>query len=151
MTDGVDVSSITKSIETLLNDTQDLQQVSVSRGEPINDDPADCPWVGVYRRRHRYDPRTLGRGAGHRQVTADVVLVVQETHMVSGADCEDALDALVADVVGVILTDPSLAGSVDMTNEVVVSYDYDALEDVDEESHFFQTAFVELKMEGRTT
>jgi len=139
----------------MLNNNQDFFQVTVCRGEPINDDPAACPWIGVYRRELRYDPRTLGAGSGNRRMSAEIVIAVQEVSMESGGDCEDLLDELVKDVVDAILTDPTIKANVEMTNEVAAYYSYDALfppslEDAETFGNYFQTAYLTLTMEART-
>lgn len=148
---AIDVSSVTRALETLLLNTQSLTPCTVCRGEPINRDPNACPWIGIYRRQHDYVPRTLGKGSGHRQFTGDIVLIVQETDTTSGGDCEDLLDGKVKDVLDAIFTDPTISQAVDMVNEVKVTYSYDTDGDEDEFNHYFQTAFIQLTLEASTT
>jgi hypothetical protein len=151
MTTTINVSSITRSIETLLNNDQNFEQTTICRGEPVNRDPGNCPWIGIYRKEHRYDPRTLGAGSGHRQFTGDIILIAQETDD-TGADCEDLLDALVKNIFDAIYTDPTILSEVDMTNEAKVSYSYDSFdEEEDEYNHYFQTAFIQLTLEASTS
>jgi hypothetical protein len=143
---GVNVASITEAIKDLLDDDQDFQQVTVCRAEPLNDDPANCPWIGIYRREHRYTPRTLGKGSGHRQFIGDIVIAAQDTSLSDGADCEDLVDLLVTNVIDAVFNDPKLRESCDMTNDVLVTYSYDAAAD-DEHEQYFQTAFIQLTVE----
>jgi hypothetical protein len=156
MTSTTDISSLTKAVEDILNNTQDFDQVTVCRGEPINDDPNMCPWVGIYRREQSLMPRTLGMGQGHRRDQVRLVIAVQDTSLADGGDCEDRVDKLVKDTVDAILGDATIGGLVDMTNEILVAYEYDALfpPQMNKEEgymHYFQTAYVQLTMEGRTS
>ena len=144
---AIDLSGITSEILTLLEHDQDFAHVTLCRAEPINDDPANCPWIGIYRREQRYEPRTLGNSSGHRQYTGDVLIAAQETSLEDGADCEDLLDTLVANVIDAILSDPTLRSTVDITNSIAVTYSYDAAAD-DEHEQYFQTAFIQLTLEA---
>ena len=155
MTDSINISSITLAIEEMLKNNQDLEHVMISRAEPINDDPANCPWIGIYRREHRYKPRTLGAGAGQRMFEGDIVIAIQETSLADGAACEDLLDALVKVVIDLILTDPTITSLVEMTNTLTLTYSYDSLFPTtnDEDNlyeHYFQTAYLQMTMEART-
>ena len=114
MVTSKDVSSITKALEELLVNDQDLEHVTVCRAEPMNEDPSNCPWVGIYRRDIEFNPRTLGMGSGHRDYRGNIVLIVQTSSLSSGASCEDELDSLVEDIVDSILTDPTIRSSIEM-------------------------------------
>lgn len=104
-----------------------------------NDDASRCPWVCVYRFGVRYLPRTLGAGAGFRRQEIDLAIAVQHTDATSGEECEDKLEALLQAVMGAILSDPTIAGTVQMLGESIeVSYpDYQMAED-----QFMQTALI---------
>jgi len=144
-----DISAITKALKDLLNNDQDFEHVMVSRAEPINDDPANCPWVGIYRRDLEFNPRTLGMTSGHRDYRGNIVLIVQASSLASGASCEDELDAMVKNIVDSVLTDPTIRSSIEMLHEVVVSYSYDSASDDDYEA-YHQSAFIQLTVEGKT-
>jgi len=150
MTTSKNMSTITKAVETVLNNDQNFENYTICRGEKVNEDPANCPWIGIYRRSQKYDPRTLGRGVGHRSFEGVVYIIVQETSLKDGSECEDLLDEAVQKVVNAVLTDPQFRSNVDMTNGLVIDYSYDSTSDEEYES-YFQTAFIELTMEGETS
>lgn len=83
-------------------------------------------WVGVYRERIDYPPRTLGLGAGYRNQLIRLFLLVQESDPTSGDECEDRLEELLQNVIGVLLSDPTLKGTVQTLDEFsVVHESYD--------------------------
>lgn len=108
------VADITQAIEAMLNDSPDVGQagVLVERSAEERLTPTLHGWVGIYRDGVDYPPRTLGFGAGMRNQLIRLYLVVQETDPTSGDECEDRLEALKQKVVGVLLSDPSLRGTV---------------------------------------
>ena len=151
MTTTINMATITAAVEELLNRTSSLADVNISRAEPVNDDPDNCPWVGVYRQRQEYNPQTLGKDAGHREFVGSVIVIAQATHQ-SGAECEDELDELVQDVLSAIFTDTELRNTVDMVNDCNVTYSYDAVnEDEEEYENYFQTAIMQITVEADTT
>ncbi len=150
MVTAINLASITQAIESALVNDSNFSDWSISRGEVVNDSPDQCPWVGIYKREQRYEPLTLGRGAGSRRFECNIIIAVQETSFTSGADCEDKLEEGVKNVMTVILTDPQLGGLIDMVNEAKISYSYDAAKDEEDES-YFQTAWIELTVEAQTS
>lgn len=144
------ISAITQAIEELLANDQDFEDTTVCRGEPLNTDPANCPWIGIYRRDLEYEPRTLGLGSGHRGYRGNIVIIAQTSSLASGASCEDELDALVRDIVDAILTDPTIRSSIEALHEVVVTYSYDSVTDDDYEI-YHQSAYIQLTVEGKTS
>ena len=118
------VSEITSAIETMLNEAIDVGQagVMVERSAEERLTPTPHGWVGIYRDGIDYPPRTLGMGSGYRNQLIRLYLVLQETDPTSGDECEDRLEALLQKVVGVLLSDPSLRGTVQTLDAFTVTY-----------------------------
>lgn len=118
----VNVSTITSAIESLLTNHNDLQDVLVERSTEINELPHRCPWVGIYRSGVEYPLRTLGMGSGFRGQRISFVLMAQHSDATSGEECEERLEQLIVNVIGALLSDPSLNGTVDTLDEFSVEY-----------------------------
>lgn len=116
----VNVAKVTTAVVAMLKDA--LTNVAVERSAAVNETPSNCPWVCVYRGSVDYEPGPLGFGNGYRLQKIKLVVLAQHTHASSGDDCEDLLEALVADVVGVLLTDLTLRGTVRVLEEVSTVY-----------------------------
>lgn len=118
------VSEITSAIEGMLNDATDVGQVGVliERSAEERLTPTAHGWVGIYRDSISYPPRTLGMGSGYRMQEIRLFLTLQETDPTSGDECEDRLEALLQKVVGVLLSDPSLRGTVSTLDAFTVTY-----------------------------
>lgn len=84
--------------------------------------PTAHGWVGIYRDGIQYPPRALGMGSGYRMQQIRLYLLVQESDPTSGSECEDRLERLMQKVVGVLLSDPSLKGTVNTLDDFSVSY-----------------------------
>lgn len=110
----INFSEVTKAIEAMLDDAADIGQagVIIERSEEINESPTKHGWIGIYPDQISFPLRTLGMGAGYRNQAIRPFLLVQESDLSSGAECEDRLEALLQKVVGVLLSDPSLRGTV---------------------------------------
>lgn len=124
MIQPVNVSDITRAIVAMLSDDLRIGQagVRVERSEQFDADTND--YVGVYRNSQRFPPRTLGMGTGYRRQDVELVAIVRACNHSSGADCEDRLEEMVQDFVRVLLSDPSLRGTVDnLGEEFEVKYD----------------------------
>lgn len=118
------VSEITRAIQSMLNDSPDVGQagVLVERSGEERLSPTANGWVGIYRDGIDYPPRTLGMGSGYRNQLIRLYLVLQETDPTSGDECEDRLEELLQKVVGVLLSDPSLGGTVQTLDAFTVTY-----------------------------
>lgn len=97
------------------------EQVKVSRSEVVNEDPSTCPWVGIYKRREIFRPRTTQT----RAQDIELVVWLQASHMGSGKECEDRLGFLVANALRVLFSDHTLRGTIQFNNDADVSYVYD--------------------------
>ena len=117
-----DVSDITRAIEAMLNEAVEIGQagVIIERSEEIRETPTKHGWVGIYPDEENYPLRTLGMGSGYRNQLIRPFLLVGESDLTSGADCEDRLSALLRKVVGILLSDTSLRGTVQTIDDFVV-------------------------------
>lgn len=119
-----DVSTITTAIEEMLNDALDVGQagVLIERSCEERLTPTEHGWVGIYRDGIDYPARTLGMGSGYRNQLIRLYLLIQESDPTSGNECEDRLEVLLQKVVGVLLSDPSLKGTVQTLDAFTVTY-----------------------------
>lgn len=117
----INFSDVTRAIEAMLDEAVYIGQagVIVERSEEINESPTAHGWVGIYPDEVACPPRALGMGAGYRNQLIRPFLLVQESDPSSGAECEDRLEALMQKVVGVLLSDTSLRGTVQTLDEFV--------------------------------
>lgn len=116
------IANVTQAVFEMLRDAPDVggKGVMVSRSEEPNETPTLHGWVGVYRDRIDYPTRTLGLGGGYRNQLIRLFLLVQATDASSGSECEDRLEELLQKVIGVLLSDPTLKGTVDTLDEFSV-------------------------------
>jgi len=140
-------TDITKALVNSFKDDNNFSGWNVSRSEYVNEDHALCPWLGVYRQSIDYSPETLGDGPDYWTATMVVRLIVQATNLNCGADCEDDLEGYVKKVMDKVVADTTLGATIDMVNDIKVSYSYVA---EDEETIYFQAAIVELTLEVST-
>lgn len=143
----MDVSSITRGIESDMNGTASLADVTIERGEFLNSNPDAVPWVGIYRREISYDPRTLGNHSRSWQGNLKLTFVCQEASIESGAECEDRLEQLVDKVAQTVFDSPTFKGKVDIVHKMRVEYSY---REGDEESLYFQMAMIHIDAEVST-
>lgn len=118
------IAQITQAIEQMLNDSIEIGQagVIVERSSEERLTPTLHGWVGIYRDGIDYPPRTLGFGAGMRNQLIRLYLLIQESDPTAGDECEDRLETLLQKVVGVLLSDPSLKGTVNTLDAFTVTY-----------------------------
>jgi len=124
----VSVAEITKAVQQQLTGHPLMNGVSVTRSEQITNNASECPWIGIYRARVQYPIRVLGNMGQGRYQRSNLVLVCQETSGSSGAECEDKLEALVANVLIALYDNPLLKpddnspGVIDYIDEIEVNY-----------------------------
>lgn len=108
--------------QMLLADTalMDLKS-NVVNGELINEDPGNCPWVGIYRTSVRFPSRAIGTPGG-RNNNVGLVLITQEQSVEGGEDCARKLEVLNQHVLRVLLNDESLKGLVDVLDDIEIVY-----------------------------
>lgn len=117
----VNVAIVTEALVQQLSEWAALAAVTVLRADKLNETPGRCPWLGVYRDNVEYAIGPLGFGSGFRNQRIALVVVAQAAGS-SGANCEDALEALLREVVGALLTDVTLRGTVRVIEELTVRY-----------------------------
>jgi hypothetical protein len=146
----LDTSTVTAALVTqILNDpTVDSTGARVESNEPMNLDGGRCPWVGIYQTRHDFNTRTLGVASGFRMHRLSIDVVVTETSSTSGADCERKTEKLLSAVVGAILSDTSIGGTMLVTADPFsVTYaNYRA-----EGNAFFKAAVISFTVEVPVT
>lgn len=138
----VDVFQVCVALETMFKDDPDLLalKVNVSVGELINEDPGQCPWLGIYRTGVLYPARTIGAGAGYRRNNVGLVVVTQQSSLESGRECARLLEELNQHVIRVLINDESLKGLVDTLDEPEVTYPKYGLE----QNAYMQTSLVQF-------
>lgn len=119
------VARVTQAVLEMLRDAPDVGAagVEVERSCEPRLSPTTHGWVGVYRDRIDYPSRALGMGSGYRNQMIRLFLLVQETDLTSGTECEDRLEELLQKVIGVLLSDPSLKGTVATLDEFSVRHE----------------------------
>ena len=115
---------------------------AVERCEPEPSDSGSCPWVGIFRVRVSFPPRTLGAGAGFRRQLIRIGVGMAQSDPNGGAECEERLERLVQAVIGAILSDHSLGGTVSTLGDdfELVYPAYEKLQD----QPYLQLAYLEF-------
>jgi hypothetical protein len=119
------VASIAASIQDLLQKWPGLQDVTITRGEFVNQNPDSAPWIGIYPLGIQYPIRSLGLGSGFRKQQISFAVVTQAQTAPSddgGASCMDALEDLNQKVISCILSNDSLGGFVTALDNFSVQY-----------------------------
>jgi len=140
----INVATIMSQLQEWLQDDINLDGFTVERSEFLNEDPGRAAngWIGIYRRAIDYDPRNLGTPPNNYHGTLDFMVVVQRTSMKSGADCEDALEGSVKNVLDRVVQLPK--DHIDHFSDIVIDYTY--LE-TDRKTMYFQGALITFTAE----
>ena len=141
------VNTITKAVVTAFQNDPEFSKFTIERSEFVNENPSVCPWIGIYRGGIDYDPETLGQGPDYWTGIMTLRLIVQAANFNSGQDAEDDLEGYVETVISKIIEDTTIRASVDMVNDIKVTYSYVAEE---EETIYFQAAMIEMTLEVST-
>lgn len=113
-------------------------------GVMVNEEERHTPWCGCYRAGVKYEPRVIGGGSGRMEAYPQMKVVIQASSLNEGVDTEQSLDDYVKLVLDAIMSDVTLGGTVHMTNDLSVEYDYVMDE---REELLFQTAIVTINSE----
>lgn len=143
----IDASKITAALEAQFNADATMQDAIIERCEYVNQQETRVPWLGIYRTRVKYTPRTLGRHTETWQGQIYITLLLQEASSSSGAEAEERLEAFIKRTLTSIWADPTLGGQLEMVVDMDVSY---IEESTNEDSLYFQTAMIEIIGEVRT-
>lgn len=140
----INVSTITEDILEWFSTDANLQGFTLTRSEPVNEDPgvARNGWLGIYRRTVDYDPRNLGRPTNNYEGDLEFDIVVQKSNLSSGAEAEDALEECVKFVLDRLIQIPKRY--LDHFSEIIVQYAY--LE-TDRKTMYFQGAIISVTAE----
>lgn len=143
----LNLSLITRALQEMLREAQSvgLAGVLVERSEEIPEAPPQHGWVGIYRAQVNYEIRAVGTATGLRSQEPDLVLLCKSSDPSGGEECEERLESLVAAVLSVVLSDPSIKGQVDVIGALRVSYDHYAKTGNDE---YTQMAAIHLTPRG---
>jgi hypothetical protein len=146
----LDTSEVTGALVDLIAQfpaVDDLGARVVSNA-PVNEDGGQCPWVGVYQTRQEFVLRTLGAGPGFRMHRVSLAVVLTESSLLTGRDCERKLERLLAAVLSAILSDPSLRGTLLVTQDPF-SITYSNFRD--EGGAYFKQAVIQFTAESPVT
>jgi len=145
----INISAVTRALETLLKDhpTIKQQQYIIVRGEKINENPDLVPWLGIYRRSIDYDPTVFGLHSQTWVGDIKITMIIQESSLDGGDDCEERLEKRVQEVMDVVLSDVTLNANVEVLTGTTVSYTYN---EVDEETLSYQNALIDLIFQAQT-
>lgn len=113
------VALVTRQVMKILRDWPALVDAYIERSAPLNVDPGKCPHVGIYRQAQAFPSRTLGRGSGYRSQAIVIVIAVTAQSAISGEECEEQLEKTLTAVMGALLSNESLNGTVDTLGEAV--------------------------------
>lgn len=136
----INVANITAAVENMFVNADKLDAATIERDAELNEIPGLCPWIGIYRMGVTYPSRVLGLGSGFRGQRIELAVFVQQSDATSGEECGERLEALIVDVISVLLSDPTLGGSVDTIDNFEVRY----LDYARDDAGYFQTAAVYL-------
>lgn len=100
----------------------DMAELEIQHNEEIPDSETRCPWVGIYCISHEMPIRTLGMGAGMRYQKIMFWAVCKEASPNSGNECAAKLEGLIQMIGSAILSDCSLRGTVDIVQDLKVTY-----------------------------
>lgn len=146
----INLSTVTKALQEQLNNNVGVKNFiknEVVRGEMVNVDPNQVPWVGVYRGKVNYFPRTLG-SMNNWEAEPSVRVIVQNTDLRSAAACEEELEEYVQAILNAVITDTTIGGTVDIIKDFNVEVGY--LE-TDRNSIYFQGAVITFNLEVATS
>lgn len=144
----IKVNTITQAIQTAFNEDPEFSDYIIERSEYVNENPRQCPWLGIYRGSIEYLPDTLGGGIDAWEGILTITFIVQQANYESGEKAEDALEDSVEAVISKIFSDTTISDTVDMVKAINVTYSYVA---EDEETLYFQAAIIEMTLEVSTS
>lgn len=148
----IDEGTITRALETLLNNATTLSTATIERGTRINFDLGRCPWIGIYPGNVTTTPKTIGGVSASRWLsTAQPMIVVQTaSYDGDGTVASDALEALVDAVQTVINADLTLGVSGARVVGVGREYRYVVFDDNESGGLFFPQCIIKIDMEVRS-
>lgn len=149
----INAAMITSSLQTTLRADATIAGLGfvpghILRGDVVNVNPNETPWLGIFRTKVAYKPGSLGRGNPSAwDATITIRLLIQASHTLSGADCEDRLESYIKAALDAVWTDPTWSNVVDMVTGLDVEYSY---KEDDTSTIYFQWALVTITAEAST-
>lgn len=146
----IDVADITEAIASALRSNPGVRKLisdpeRITRGEYVNRDPANAPWLGVYRQPIKFAAKTLGAGPGSWQLES-TVLVLAQAHADGGQAAEDELCDLVDAVLTALIGDLTFGGTIGTVRGINVEWSY---QKTDSDTLDFQEAMIIVNFESR--
>jgi len=146
----INTSKIAEALKIQLNNDiavkEFLKNGNVTRGEIINNDPNQTPWVGIYRGKVKYAPRTLG-SMNNWEASPSIRIIVQATDLRSAEECETALEGYVKILLDAVAKDTTIGGTVDIVTDFDVEPGY---METERSTVHFQGAIITLNLEVAT-
>lgn len=145
----VDESDVMEALKNnLLNEPEitamlGVRSKSIPINEPINDNYAYCPWLGIYYIGTQTVPNTTGKGWKHNM---EVSIVAQSSDPQDPKRCMKTLTKLVKHCVEVLTGDTKVGGTVDFVKEIGVDY---TNTEKDRDNTFLQVALINIALEVR--
>ena len=148
----INISDITSKLEEQLKNNSAMVQEGLTRiyrSEYVNYSPdlASNGWVGIYKEDSTSGSASLGKHSRSWKDTINFNLLIQASHLGSGAECEDKLDKYIKLVKDAIWADPKISDTVDMITGFRIDYSYEMTES---DSIFFQWAELKFTCEVST-
>ena len=144
------MSVVNKALHELIrSNVPSRKHYTVTRAETTNLDPSRCPWVGIYRDEAEYEPRNIASlKSGKKWASSNnIKVLVQAASGKSGIDAEEKLEDYIADVMDVVLSNPTIGDTVKTIVRVTVSYSYN---EEATKTLFFNMAEITITVESRT-
>lgn len=121
MSDNFNPAVVTKAAQEVLKsdpDLQDVRDVKICRSEFVNEEPRNCPWIGIYRGKIQHVPRTLGLNSLiNWEVFFDLILVIQSVNYHTGSGAEDDLEDLIQRIMKAFLRNDTINDTVCIITE----------------------------------
>lgn len=149
----INMSTLTIAAETLLQDavTAGTIAATISRGQRINFDPGQCPWVGIYPGGVTTTPKTLGAGSNRWSNSASLQIVIQTASLTDdGQEASDDLETLVAGVLSVVNADLTLGVAAARVTQIDREYKYVIMDEDGAGSVFMPQCIIKLGLEVRS-
>lgn len=137
----INAATILQHLLEWLQGDPEMEEYSISRGEPVNENPSAAVdgWVGLYRRTIDYDPKNLGVPPNNYEGDFAFAVVVQRTNLESGAKAEDDLEESIRLVLRRIITVPRT--HIDTFTDIAIEYTYI---EASKATMYFQGALITL-------
>lgn len=146
----LDISTLTKALETLLSDNSTTGQFTIERSQRINSDPGRMPWLGIYPGTATTAPHVLGRSNQAWLENVELQIVCQTNdYNDDGAAASDALEVLLKYVMDAVNANLTLGVNGARVVGARREYRYNVTDDDGSGSLFLPWAIITLTLEVR--